>query len=139
MEKVNRNRRVVIPNFYGEGEHIYEDMLGWDEENKKEARSLVSKEIYDFYVTDAGLKLGFYYLDDDTFYGINREVWPYKVSILPRDRSVKYLGYQCEVDVHDDGEVIASFEDEHDIWDSLRIHGKTLEEVLERSYIIALN
>ena len=137
--EIKKERKIVLPDFYREGRHVYEDELGWREDMKKEARSMVSKEIYDFFVTRAGLKLGFYYLDDDTFYGINREVWPYKVSILPRDRSVKYLGYQCEVDVHDDGEVIASFEDEHDIWDNLRIHGKTLEEVLERSYIIALN
>lgn len=36
-------------------------------------------------------------------------------------------------------QVFYYFDDEHDIWDNLRIHGKTLEEVLERSYIIALN
>ena len=139
MGKLMKERKIVLRDFYRDGEHIYEDMLGWTEGNKREARSLVSKEIYDFYVTRAGLKLGFYYLDDDTFYGINREVWPYKVSILPRDRSEKHLGYQCEVDVHDEGEVIASFDDVNDIWDNLRINGKTLEEVLERSYIMAIN
>ena len=139
MGKVEKERKVVLPNFYRDGEHIYEDMLGWDEDNRKEARSMVSKEIFDFFVTEMGLNLGFYYLDDDTFYGIHTERYPIEVKILPRDRSVKYLGYQCEVDTHDDGEVIASFDDEHDIWDNLRIHGKTLEEVLERSYIMALN
>ena len=136
---MKKERKIVLRDFYRDGEHIYEDMLGWDEDCRKEARSMVSKEIYDFYVTDAGLKLGFYYLDDDNFYGINRERRPYKVSILPRDRSEKHLGYQCEVDVHDDGEVIASFDDENDIWDNLRINGKTLEEVLECSYIMAIN
>ena len=139
MDKLKKERKIVLRDFYGDGKHIYEDMLGWIEENKREARSLVSKEIYDFYVTRAGLKLGFYYLDDDNFYGINRERCPYKVSILPRDRSEKYIGWQCEVDVHDEGEVIASFDDVNDIWDNLRINGKTLEEVLERSYIMAIN
>ena len=139
MDKLKKERKIVLKDFYGEGEHIYEDMLGWIEENKREARSSVPKEIYDFYVTRAGLKLGFYYLDDDNFYGINREICPYKVSILPRDRSEKYIGWQCEVDAHDEGEVIASFDDVNDIWDNLRINGKTLEEVLERSYIMAIN
>lgn len=128
-----------MPNFYGEGKHIYEDQLGWDEDNKKEARSLVSKEIFDFFVVSMGLNLGFYYIDDDTFYGIHSERYPIEVKILPRDRSEEFIGWQCEVDTHDDGEIIASFDDEHDIWDNLRINRKTLEEVLERSYIMALN
>ena len=139
MGKMKKERKIVLRDFYGDGEHIYEDMLGWIEENKREARSLVSKEIYDFYVTRAGLKLGFYYLDDDNFYGIDVEVWPYKVYRLPRDLSVKHLGYQSPVDNFCDGEEVASFDDVNDIWDNLRIHGKTLEEVLERSYIMAIN
>lgn len=48
MDKINKERKIVLKDFYRDGEHIYEDMLGWDEENKKEARSVVSKEIYDF-------------------------------------------------------------------------------------------
>ena len=81
-----------------------------------------------------------YYLDDDSFYGINREVWPYKGYRLFRDLSIKHLGYQTSVDNFcDEGEVIASFDDVNDILDNLRINGKTLEEVLERSYIMAIN
>ena len=132
-------RKIALKDFYGEGRHIYEDQIGWDEQNRREARSLVSKEIYDFFVTDMGLNLGFYYIDDDTFYGIHRERYPIQVKILPRNRSEKFVGWQCEADTHDDGEVIASFDDENDIWDNLRINGKTLEEVLERSYIMAIN
>ena len=132
-------RKIALKDFYGEGRHIYEDQIGWDEQNRREARSMVSKEIYDFFVTDMGLNLGFYYIDDDTFYGIHRERYPIQVKILPRDRSEKFVGWQCEADTHDDGEVIASFDDENDIWDNLRINGKTLEEVLERSYIMAIN
>ena len=139
MDKLKKERKIVLKDFYGEGRHIYEDQIGWDEQNRRAARSMVSKEIYDFFVTDMGLNLGFYYIDDDTFYGIHRERYPIQVKILPRDRSEKFVGWQCEVDTHDDGEVIASFDDEHDIWDNLRINGKTLEEVLERSYIMAIN
>ena len=140
MGKLKKERKIVLRDFYRDGKHVYEDMLGWREINKEEARSMVSREIYDFYVTRAGLKLGFYYLDDDSFYGINREDWPYKVYRLFRDLSIKHLGYQTSVDNFcDEGEVIASFDDENDIWDNLRINGKTLEEVLERSYIMAIN
>lgn len=139
MAKINKERKIVLKDFYRDGEHIYEDMLGWDEDCRKEARSMVSKEIYDFFITRAGLNLGFYYLDDDTFYGIHSERYPIEVKILPRDRTIRHLGYQCEVDTHDEGEVIASFDDENEMWNNLRINGKTLEQVLERSYIMAIN
>ena len=57
MGKLKKERKIVLRDFYADGEHIYDDMLGWLGINKEEARSVVSKEIYDFYVTRAGLKL----------------------------------------------------------------------------------
>ena len=113
--------------------------MGWSENEKIEVRSCVSKEIFFFEVVDVGLNLAFYYVDNDTFYGIHTERLPIEVKILPRDRDEPYIGCQCDGDTHQDGEVIASFERAEDIWDNLKINGKSLEEVLERSYIITLN
>lgn len=100
---------------------------------------MVSREIFRDQIEDVGLNLAFYYIDNDTFYGIHRETYPIECKILPRCRDEKYIGWQCDGDTHCDGQVIASFEDEHDIWDNLRIDGHSLEKVLRRSYIIALN
>lgn len=133
------NRKVVLYNFYGEGRDVYEDELGWWADCKREAGSLVSRDIFRFEVEEVGLNLAFYYIDDDTFYGIHREQYPIECKILPRDRSrSKYIGCQCDGDTHEEGDVIASFDDEHDIWDNLKIGGHSLEEVLRRSYIIGL-
>lgn len=139
ITKHEKNRKIAIPDFYGAGEHIYEDELGWRLEDKKEAGSCVSREIFRYHVEEVGLNLSFYYIDNDTFYGIHSECYPIEVKILPRDRTEKFIGWQATGDTHVDGEVIASFADEHDIWDNLKIDGKSLEEVLERSYIIGLN
>jgi len=49
------------------------------------------------------------------------------------------LGWQCDCDTHDDGQVLFSFVDAADIWDNVLIDGKRLDEVLERSFITALN
>jgi len=100
---------------------------------------MVSREIFRDQVEDVGLNLGFYYVDNDTFYGIHRERYPIECKILPRDLSEEHIGWQCDGDTHPDGEVIASFDDEHDIWDNLKIDGKSLEEVLARSYIMFLS
>ncbi len=133
-------RRVVISNFFGEGENLYEDQLGWTQRERQEARSFVSKEIFDFEVVTAGQNLAFYYVDNDTFYGIHTEEIPIEVKILPRDNSDSpYINSQCSGDTHADGEVIFSFENAEDIWNHVRIDGKTLEEFLNRSYIITLN
>lgn len=132
-------RKIAVENFYGDGKHIYVDELGWRPEERQEARTSVSKEIFDFEVVEVGLNLAFYYIDNDTFYGIHSEVFPIEVKELPRDRTEPYIGWQCEGDTHDKGKVLYSFEKAEDIWDNVRINGKTLEEVLERSYIIGLN
>jgi len=29
MKRINRKRKVVLPNFLGVGRHLYEDELGW--------------------------------------------------------------------------------------------------------------
>lgn len=132
-------RKIAVENFYGEGEHIYVDQLGWQPEERKEARTSVSKEIFEYEVVRVGLNMSFYYLDNDTFYGIHTERLPIEVKELPRDRTEPYIGWQCEGDTHDEGKVLYSFDKAEDLWDNVRIDGKTLEEVLERSYIMDLN
>jgi len=138
MEK-ELDKGIAIANFYGEGEHVYKSELGWRKSHKDEARSLVSREIFDFEVVKVGLNLAFYYIDNDTFYGIHTENTPVEVKILPRDRTKPFLGWQCDCDTHDDGQVLFSFVDAADIWDNVLIDGKRLDEVLERSFITALN
>lgn len=132
-------RTVVVEDFFGPENHLYEDQLGWTLEDKREAGSLVSKKVFEVEVVEVGLNLAFYYVDGDTFYGIHTERYPIECKILSRNRSEKYIRWQCEADTHSDGVVIASFTDEHDIWDNLRIDGKCLEEVLARSYILTLD
>jgi len=138
MVEQNDKRQIAIPNFYGEGKHIYEDELGWRELEKQESETDVSREIFRFEIERVGLNLGFYYIDNDTFYGIHTEGYPIKVKILPRNRAEEFIGWQCDGDTHADGEVIASFDDVHDIWNNLKINGHSLEEVLARSYIVYL-
>ena len=134
------NRTVVINNFFGDGEHLYEDQLGWIKREKTEARYVVSKEIFHFEVVLVGLNRAFYDVYDDRFYRIHNESIPIKVKILPRDTpDSPYINSQCTGDTHVDGEVIFSCRDPNELWDGVRIDGKSLEEVLSRSYIITLN
>lgn len=130
---------IIIPNFWDENEHLYSNMLGWQPRNIKDAHSLVSKVIFESLIVDCCLNLAFYYIDNDTFYGLHRELYPIELKVLPRDKTAPFIAWQCDGDTHDDGEVVCSFDDEHDLWDGIKIDGKSLEEVLERSYIITIN
>lgn len=138
MEQITK-RKVALPNFYRKGEDIYEDQLGWPEWAKEDACSSVSKVIFDCEVVRIGFNMAFYYVDNDTFYGIHREAYPVEIKILPRDRNAcKFIGYQCEANTHEGDDIIATFENPSDIWDNFKIDGKSLEEVIERSYIMLL-
>jgi len=137
MDKV---RKISIPDFWGHGEHIYSDELGFRKEMNEEAHSFVSREVFKYHVENVGLNLAFYDPITDKFYGIHREDVPCVVKILPRNNNESpYIGWQCESDTHDVGEVIATFDDVRSIWDDLKIKNEPFETVLLRSYITALN
>lgn len=133
-------RKIAIKDYYGKDKHIYEDELGFSNRDLQEARTLVAREAFRYHVEEVGLNLAFYYPETDTFYGIHTESIPVKVKILPRHREWSdFVGWQCESDTHDDGEVIAIFDSVSDIWDNLRINNKPFEEVIRKSYITTLN
>lgn len=137
---MQRNRRIAIRNFYGVNEHIYDDQLGFDEENSREARSNNPHTIFMYYMDIVRLQMVFYYIEDDTFYAIATMVQPIKVKKLPRFREIsKYVGYQCDCDADDDGEILGMYETVQDIWDNCTINGKHLDEVLRHSYICCMN
>lgn len=138
---MNRKRIIAIKDYYGPGEHIYEDQLGFREIMLDEARTLVARVAFKYHVEETGLNLAFYYPEADTFYGIHREVLPIRVKVLPRHRDWSdFIGWQCESDTHDEPvDVIATFDRPEDIWDNLVINGHPFEEVLRHSFITALN
>jgi hypothetical protein len=138
--KREMNRKIIIKDFFSKGENLYEDQLGWTKREKLEARSLVSKEIFFFEIVTVGLNLAFYYVEDDKFYGIHTENVPIIVKELPRDNpGSPYINSQCKGDTHVDGKVLFSFNKAEDLWDGIIINGKSLEEVLRRSFILTLD
>ena len=133
-------RKIAIKDYYGKGKHVYEDEMGFRDRMKSEACSLVAREVFRYHVEEVGLNLGFYYPPTDTFYGILTEMRPVKVKTLPRDRRRSdFIGWQCDCDPHDEDQLIATFDDISEVWDGLKIDGKDFEEVINHSYIVALN
>lgn len=133
------NRKIIIENYLGPGKHVYEDELGFRDDMLQEARTLVDREAFRFHIELVGLNLAFYYPKTDTFYGIHTETLPINVKILPRHKEwSEYIGWQCESDTHNEGEIIASFEKVEDIWENLKIDNTPFDEVIRNSYITGI-
>ena len=43
-------RKIAIKDFYGKGKHVYEDEMGFRDNMKSEARSLVAREVFRYHV-----------------------------------------------------------------------------------------
>ena len=51
----------------------------------------------------------------------------------------KFIGRQILWESHSEGEVLCEFDDDTDLWETLKIGGKSIGEVLEHSYIAEIN
>lgn len=138
--EVKVKREIAVKDYAGPGNHLYKDQLGWTNCDKEEAHSLVSKDVWDYQVCLIGLNIAFYYPGNDTFYGLHTEMWPHVFYELNRDRNKgESICEQCTKDTHDGGKPLYSFENIYDAWDTIKIDGKSLEEVLDASYIVMLS
>lgn len=136
-----RNHEVVVRDFFGEGQNLELWQLGWDIDSKIEARTSVSRKIFEYYVENLRRNLIFYYVKNGNFYGIHSENCPTPVFIFKKDTSEKYPMDQLVGDTHDypDGEILYEVPCDQKIWDTVKIDGKSLEEVLQDSYIVNVN
>ncbi len=135
------NRRICCENFWGKGEHLYKDELGWAcrTEEISEARSFIPKKIFQFNIVEFGWNISFYYPENDTFYGIHTEEVPVVLKKLPKIRRSLYRGLESDGNTHRRGWPLQRFKSREELWDGIKINGKSLEYVLNHSYIMGLN
>lgn len=136
-----RNHQVVKKDFFGPGEDLEAWQLGWDFDYKLEAKSSVSKKIFNYFIVECGFNMIFYYLDDGNFYGIHTEISPTPVF---RFKKIEALYEDDKIggqDTHDyyKGDILYWVDDQHNIWDIVKIDGKSLEEVIQHSYIVNIS
>ena len=132
---------IIIPDFFGMGQPLLSTQLGWTIEQKKEAKSSVSRKIFDYFVERLQRNLIFYYVKDGNFYGIHSENCPTPVFIFKKDKSEDSTFDQLVGDTHDydEGEILYMVPCDEKIWDVVKIDGKSLEEVLQDSYIVNIS
>lgn len=134
---MERYRKIAVQDFFDSGQHIYEDQLGFDEEIRYAARSNVSKDIFVSQIDELHFELAFYYVDDNNFYFVTPMETPFQVlKINKHPEWSRFIGWQSDTNSYDDGVVIAEYDTAKDIWNNFRINGKSMEEIIHRSYIL---
>lgn len=136
-----RNHEVAVPDFFGAGQNLEVWQLGWQPENRIETKSSVSMKIFNTYVQEGHFNMIFYYVKDGNFYGIHAENCPIPVFRFKKETE-KYIFDQLgDQDTHDyhEGEILYMIPCDESVWEVVKIDGKSLEEVLENSYIVNIS
>ena len=136
-----RNHSTIIPDFFGKDKPLEAWQLGWQPSHRRETKSSVSKKIFNTYVEECHFNMIFYYVEDGNFYGIHSEICPTPVFRFKKE-SGKYIYDQLgNQDTHDyrDGELLFLVPEDKEVWDVVSINGKSLEEVIQNSYIVNIS
>lgn len=133
---MDKRVKTVIDNWMEFHPVITSDELGWSEECIRDAMSEEPKEIFNYFIRNF-FSIIFYYVDDGNFYELFMESDPHKFWRIPKrqDWDGKFVGRQIRWENHEEGDVLYEFDDGTDLWNELKIDGKSIGEVLERSYI----
>lgn len=130
-------RTIVWNNYGGFNEHLYEDQLGFTEKDRQNAGGLnTARDIFITLLDECHFELGFFHVDSGKNYFIATLEKPIQLLELPRDtRKSQFAEFQCDSTAYEFGNVIATFEKAEDIWNNFRIDGKSMEDIISRSYI----
>lgn len=132
--------RTVIDNWMESHPVITTDDLGWNEDCIRDAMTENPEGVFNYFWRNF-FSIIFYYVDDGNFYELFMESTPHKVWRIPKvsDWDGKFISSQITWESHNEGDVILEFTDDTDLWNTLKIGGKPIGEVLERSVIAEIN
>lgn len=135
-----KDTTILVENFFEIGRPLRACHLGWTKEYKIEAKTSVSKKIFNYYF-DRGFNIIFYYTKDENFYGIASEFIPAPVYRIKRtyDTEIIQLQIDDDTDHYEDGEILYWIEDGQDAWETIKIGGASMEEVIQYSHILIIN
>lgn len=139
MARIILKKDFWHPSQWDSDTNLYEDELGWREENISDAHSTDSWNIFKFYLEHYGFDLALYLVQSDEFYYIdnmqNNEVLKLKDR---EDWDGQYIMERVEFShfPNPEPEVVYEYKDIRDLWQNLKIHGLSLKEVIEKSVVL---
>jgi|GEM_PF-1229315 len=152
-----RTGKVLRKNFWGKqnAEYIggkntpdyrlYESQLGFDRDAAFHVACEYNQRIiFQTMVVRLGLNVIFYWVEDDNLYIIFNETYPSQIRKIPvkvHRRGIPIEDKYGDIDFHEEGEVVATFYRDRRtrnslVWETLRIDGVPIGDVLKRSVIL---
>ena len=137
--------KIIIEKFWNEEKDssVLESELGWPQTLKEGAQSDYSETIFRYIIEQVGFNLVFYWIKDRNFYVIETEQHPIEVRKLYKNPNWDGKFEFMKVGLYGEGasscsagEVIATFTEETEIWNLLKIDGVSIGEILEQSLIV---
>lgn len=140
---------VIVSNFFRVGYNgdktIKKNDLGWSVSSKRDAQSDYPEAIFRYFVEIVGFNILFYYVKDRQFYTIETEKYPVEVRrIFPNPQwdgvfEIEKSGLDGRPSSCSAGDIIATFDDPTKIWDELFIDGTPIGDVIDGSFIVAMD
>lgn len=92
-------------------------------------------------VEEGGFNMIFYYVGDGNFYGIHAENCPIPVFRFRKESGECVYDQLGDRDTHDyyEEEILYMIPCDESVWDTVKIDGKSLEEILQDSYIVNIS
>ena len=137
---MEKEQEIIMSNWMEFHPVITKADLGWNEECIRDAMSEDPEEIFNYFWRNF-FSIIFYYVDDGNFYELFMESTPHKFWRIPKTETWdgRFIGRQILWENHKEGEVLLEFTDDTNLWNTLKIGGKPIGEVLDRSYIAEID
>lgn len=133
-------KEIVIKNWHPEDPVIYKDDLSWRKDDCRDAESTDPQSVFTYYWKHFN-SIVFYYLGDGNFYELFMENYPFKFWRI-QERKIwngKWICEKISWNDHEEGEVLFTFDDDTDLWNTLTLYNLPIGEILNNSVIAEIN
>lgn len=132
--------RIILTNWSPQDPVIRQSNLGWNKGDCLDAETNNPEGVFNYFWKHA-FSIVFYYTIDGDFYELYMESTPFKFWRVPKrkDWDGKWICDSIDWNEHEEGEVLSTFTDDTDLWNTLTLNGKTIGEVLSQSIITEIN
>ena len=131
---------IILSNWSPQDPIIRQSDLGWSTSDYRDAESRDPKDVFNYFWRHA-FSIIFYYPDDGNFYELFMEGTPFKFWRIPKksDWDGKWIIQSIDWNDHREGDVLQTFDDSTDLWNTLKVDGKPIGDVISNSIIAEIN
>lgn len=114
--------------------------LGWSKSDFIDAQSRDPKDVFNYFWHNFN-SIIFYYPKDGNFYELFMESTPFKFwRINPKSNwDGKWIVEKISWNEHEEGDVLFTFNDDTDLWNTLKVCNKPIGDVIAQSVIVEIN